>query len=147
TTQQGLGLSSETDATGILPHVDIKPIFATDGAGNNLVPLGRSGNIGKDAFIPASYYTYGLGSMFGLQGVTLGLALNAPFALRTNPNPLWAGLYYSRESEVLTISANPTVAVKINDWLSIGAGAQIQYFRVKLFSAFPASGSFPPFGA
>ena len=30
--------------------------------------------------------------------------------------------------------------------MSVGVGAQVQYFKVKLESAFPGSGTFPPFG-
>ena len=139
-TQHGPGLSSETNATAIFANTDIIPISATIGA-TNLVPLGRSGDIGKDAFVPASYYVYGL-----TDRLWFGLALNSPFGLRTQPNPVWAGMFYSRESEVFSLNANPTIAFKVTDWLSIGAGAQIQYLKIKLHSAFPGSGTFPPFG-
>ena len=140
-TQHGLGFSSETSGAVVLINSNINPIVATSSTGANLVPLGRSGDIGKDAFLPSSYYVYGLNNM-----ISFGLAMNAPFALRTQPNPIWSGLFYSQESEVKTININPNIAFKLTDWLSIGVGAQIQYFKVKLDSAFPGSGSFPPFG-
>ena len=141
-TQQGLGLSSETSAAVVFARTDILPITATSSTGANLVPLGASGDVGKDAFVPASYYVYGINNL-----ITIGMGLNAGFGLRTQPNPLWAGLFYSQESEVWTLNATPTIAFKITDWLSIGVGAQIEYFKVKLNSAFPGSGSFPPFVA
>ena len=140
-TQHGLGFSTESSASVVFPRSDITPTIATSSTGANLVPLGPSGDISKDAFIPSSYYIYGLNNM-----ISFGLALNAPFALRTQPSPLWAGLFYSQESEVKTINANPMISFKLTDWFSIGVGAQIQYFKVKLDSAFPGSGSFPPFG-
>jgi long-chain fatty acid transport protein len=140
-TQQGLGLSTEVDATAIFPRSDITPVVATSVTGANLVPFGPSGDIGKDAFVAASYYVYGINNL-----VTIGFGLNAPFGLRTQPNPLWSGMFYSRESEVFSLNATPTVAFKLTDWLSVGVGAQIQYLKVKLHSAFPGSGTFPPFG-
>jgi long-chain fatty acid transport protein len=137
-TQQGLGLSTEVDATAVFPRSDVTPVVATSVTGANLVPLGSSGDIGKDAFVPASYYVYGLNNL-----ITIGFGLNAPFGLRTQPNPLWAGMFYSRESEVFSLNATPTVAFKLTDWLSVGVGAQIQYLKVKLHSAFPGSGINP----
>ena len=140
-TQQGLGLSSETSAAVVFANTNITPITATSSTGANLVPLGASGDLGKDAFVPSSYYVYGINNM-----ITIGMGLNAAFGLRTQPNPIWAGMFYSRESEVWSLNATPTIAFKITDWLSVGVGAQIEYFRVKLDSAFPGSGTFPPFG-
>ena len=134
-TGQGRGLSSETNATVIFSRSEISPLTANAVTGANLVPLGPSGDIAKDAFVPASYYTYGWN-----EWLTFGLALNSPFGLVTEPRPTWAGMFYSRKSDVFTINANPNVAVKINDWLSVGVGAQVQYIRVKLHSAFPGSG-------
>jgi len=140
-TQQGLGLSSELSGAAVFIDSNINPTLATTSTGANITALGRSGDIGKDAFVPSSYYVYGLNNL-----ISFGLAMNAPFALRTQPNPLWSGLFYSQESEVFSFNINPTVAFKLTDWLSIGVGAQIQYFKVKLDSAFPGSGSLPPFG-
>ena len=140
-TQHGLGLTTEVNATTAFPRTDITPIAATSPTGVDLTPFGRSGNLHDEAgFIPASYYVYGLNNW-----ISFGLGLNSPFGLRTQPNPLWAGMFYSRESEVKSINATPTVALKINDWLSVGVGAQIEYFKVKLYSAFPGSGATGPF--
>src|SRR5262245_4870030 len=141
-TQQGLGLASETSGAVIFTRSNITPTLATTATGTNITALGSSGDLGKDAFVPSSYYTYGLNNW-----VSFGLGINVPFGLRTEPNPLWAGLFYSAESEVVTINFNPSVAFKLTDWLSIGVGLQAQWFKVKLDSAFPGSGTFPPFGA
>jgi long-chain fatty acid transport protein len=140
-TQQNRGLASETDATAIFPRTEIAPRLATTGTGANITGLGGSGDISTDAFVGASYATYGWNDW-----LTFGVGLNAPFGLSTKSSPLWAGMFYGTESEVFSLNANPTVAVKVNDWLSIGAGVQIQYLKIKLNSAFPGSGSVPPFG-
>src|SRR5689334_24072578 len=133
-TQHGPGLSSETNATYIDANTTIRPAIATLGP-INLIPFRDSGDIGPEAFVPASYYVYGL-----TDRISCGLGLNSPFALRTMPSPIWAGMFYARESNIKSINGTPTVAFKVTDWLSIGAGAQIQYFKVKLESAFPGSG-------
>jgi len=140
-TQQNRGLATETTATAIFPKTEITPRLATTSTGANITGVGTSGDISTDAFTAGTYATYGWNDW-----LTFGFALNAPFGLNTKDGPLWAGMFYGTESDVFTINATPTVAVRVNDWLSIGAGVQIQYLKVKLWSAFPGSGSVPPFG-
>ena len=42
----------------------------------------------------------------------------------------------------------PTIGYKVNDWLSIGAGARVQYFKVRYFSAIgPTLANPSPFAA
>jgi long-chain fatty acid transport protein len=139
-TQAGPGLAAETVGTGIFPDATTDPITATSATGANLVPLGSSGDLGTNAFVPASYYVYGLNNM-----ITLGLGMNAPFGLNTKNHPQWAGLFYGTESDVFSLNFNPAVAIRITDWLSVGVGAQIQYLKIKLHSAFPGSGLPGPF--
>jgi long-chain fatty acid transport protein len=140
-TQAGRGLTVEGDGTLDMPHADITPLLATSPTGVNLTPLGSSGDIfDKATLIPSAYAVYGLNN-----GLSFGLGLNSPFGLKTQPNALWSGMFYSQESNIKAIDATPTVAWKINNWLSVGAAAQIQYFRVRLDSAFPGSGLTGPF--
>jgi long-chain fatty acid transport protein len=140
-TQAGLGLTMEKDGSYIIPQSRITPSVATTGTGANILGLGESREMGTNALAPSSYLVYGLSDR-----IWLGLGLNAPFGLNTKPGPLWAGMFYSRESDVFGLNFNPNVAVKVTDWLSVGVGAQAQYLKVKLESAFPGSGTFPPFG-
>jgi long-chain fatty acid transport protein len=140
-TQQNRGLASEVNATAIFAKSEIVPVLATTGTGANITALGGSGDISTDALVPASYYTYGFNDW-----LTFGIGVNVPFGLNTKSGPLWAGMFYGTESDVFTMNANPVVGIRVNDWLSIGFGAQVQYFKVKLHSLFPGSGSVPPFG-
>src|SRR5215475_5816528 len=135
-TQQGPSLSYETDATVIFGKSTITPTSASIN-GIDLTPLGPS-DIGRDAFVPSTYYVYGL-----TDRIWLGLGVNAPFGLITQSSPSWAGMFQSRKSDVKTYNLNPTDAFKITDWLSVGAGAQIEYLKVTLTSAFPGSGPAP----
>jgi long-chain fatty acid transport protein len=139
-TQHGPGLTSEVNATAVFPKTSIAPITATSPTGVNLVPFGESGDIGTDASVPASYYVYGL-----TDRISLGIGVNAPFGLNTKAGPIWSGMFYSTESDVFSLNANPNIAIKVTDWLSVGVGAQIQYFKVKLHSLFPNSGVTGPF--
>jgi long-chain fatty acid transport protein len=139
-TQHGLGLTTEKDFAVIFADSDITPITATSPTGVDLVPFGRSGNLFGQQFVPSSYFVYGLNNW-----ISFGMSMNAPFGLKTEPSGIWSGMFYSRESAVWSINASPTVAFKLTDWLSVGVGAQIEYFKVKLHSAFPGSGATGPF--
>jgi len=133
-TQQPDKLVNESNYTAILATSNITPITATSITGVNLVPLGPSGDISQDAIVPASYVTYRL-----TDRLVFGVALNSPFGLVTSPNTFWAGQFYSRDSRVHSFNATPMVAYQVNDWLSVGAGMQIQYFKVYLENAFPGA--------
>jgi len=140
-TQAGLGLTAEGAATIDSPRSDITPTVATSPTRVNLTPFGGSGDLfDKATLIPSFYAAYGLNN-----SISFGLGVNSPFGLKTSPNPLWSGMFYSQESKVKAIDTTPTVAWKINNWLSVGAGAQIMYFKVNLDSAFPGSGTTGPF--
>jgi len=82
---------------------------------------------GESALVPAAYFMWSLSP-----DLKLGLGINAPFGLKTDYDPTWAGRAYAIESEVKTININPTVAYKLNEMVSIGAGLQIQYADVTL---------------
>jgi long-chain fatty acid transport protein len=140
-TQHGLGLTAEMDGSYIIPQTQIHPSVVTASTGASLLGLGPSRDMGSNALAPSSYVVYGLSDR-----ISFGLGLNSPFGLTTKPGLQWAGMFYSRESHVFSLNANPTIGVKVADWLSVGVGAQVQYFKVKLENAFPGSGTFPPFG-
>ncbi len=102
------------------------PIQAVGGS-----PLG-TGNIGGDgAFIPASYSAWQLTDRFWI-----GLTTGAPFGLRSKPeNQAHAAQVFGRSAKVQTINVAPTVGYKVNDWLSIGAALQVQWFNAALKQA------------
>jgi len=55
--------------------------------------------------------------------VVLGLGVFSPFGLGTEWNREWAGRYTSTFAEITTVYINPTVAVNVNEKLSLGFGA------------------------
>src|SRR5215213_2992357 len=152
-----LGIQSEAHGSVIIPYANIEPDFATRGEiarlGSTVIPVpptgplaGRlgsfgpfrsapfdSGNIGQTSLVPSSYSSYQLSDR-----LWVGLSVNGPFGLITKADPFWAGQVYGRSSRLFTLNATPTVGVKLTDWLSIGAGVQVQYIDVTLTRAVPA---------
>jgi len=105
-----------------------------------------SGNVGQSALVPS-----GAASVQLTDRLFLGLITGAPYGLSTKPNQVWQGELYARSSRVVTFNATPSLAYKINDWISVGAGLQIEYFKTRLNSALPvppgsSPASFPTFG-
>lgn len=124
------GIQSSSSFTLILPYSNITPGVGTSPTLLGLGGSASTGDIAQDAVLPASYFSYQLADR-----VWVGLALNSPFGLVTqNPNN-WSGQIYGRTSKVFTANATPNVAVQVNDWLSVGAGVQIEYFKVRLTQA------------
>lgn len=82
---------------------------------------------GESALVPAAYFMWSISP-----DLKLGLGINAPFGLKTEYDPTWAGRAYAIESDLKTINVNPTVAYRLNEMISIGAGLQIQYADVTL---------------
>jgi long-chain fatty acid transport protein len=115
------GFISENNAALILPY--------------SKSDLG-SGNIGKWAIVPAGYYSYAFNDQLTIAG-----SLNAPLGLTTDGRDGWAGSLLGDLSEVKTYNFNPSASYKLNDMISVGVGAQIEYMTVDLTSRLPGSGT------
>ncbi len=129
TLHEGEGLQSESNWSPIMPYSRAK-----DGAGG-LGGSSDSGNIGKLLLAPASYYTYQVNDR-----LFVGLGINSPFGLSTESD-VWAGSMHGSESSLLTINANPNVAYKLSDEISVAAGIQLQYADANFESVDPATGA------
>ena len=99
---------------------------ATDPAGTP-VAGSNGGNAGKNGIVPNLYFAAPLGS-----GIFFGVGINAPFGLTTEYDDDWKGRYQAIESELQTININPSLAYKVNNQFSVGAGFNMQYIDVKL---------------
>src|SRR5262245_7764777 len=91
---------------------------------------GKGGDAGKAALVAAFYLTAAPTDF-----LRLGIGVNAPFGLSTDDHRDWVGRYHAIESTLETTNINPVLALKLNSWLSLGAGAQIQYIDAKLTRA------------
>lgn len=110
--------------------------FSNQGSSNALLQGigGNGGDAGDWAAVPAGYMTWQLNDR-----VTLGLGLGAPFGLKTEYTPDWVGRFHALKSELKTINVNPSVAFKVNDKLSVGAGINLQRIEADLTSAVNAA--------
>ncbi len=64
-----------------------------------------------------------------------GISVTAPFGLGNEYDSNWFARYDSIKSELKTINVQPSLAYKVNEKLSIGAGIDIQYADAELTSA------------
>ena len=119
-----IGLSSE-----IRPDLGTNPGFAR---------LGGSGDIGQGAVVPAGANSYQVNDR-----LWLGIATGAPFGLVTKPRQVWSGEVYGRSSRIFSLAINPIIGFKVNEWLSLAAGPNIEYFRLTLRQALPIPGILP----
>jgi len=49
----------------------------------------------------------------------------------------WAGRYQCQEVSITTLTLNPTIAYRVNDWLSVGGGVAVMYANLDLELAVP----------
>ncbi|RZK93589.1 MAG: transporter, partial [Methylobacterium sp.] len=112
----------------------------TPQAGTNpaFLPLGGSNDIGQGAVVPSGATAYQLSDR-----IWIGVQTGAPFGLVTKPRNVWAGEVYGRSNRIFTLAFNPVIGFKVNEWLSIAAGPNIEYFRLTLRQALPVPGIAP----
>lgn len=79
--------------------------------------------------VPALYFSHRVSSRFAW-----GVGLHAPYGLKTlwaNPDQ-FTGRYIAVESSLTGFALNPTVAVRVHDKVSVGAGLDLRFSKVKL---------------
>jgi len=91
---------------------------------------GNGGDAGKFAAIGNFYAVSNCNNR-----LYYGIGMNTPFGLSTVYDGDWVGRYYALKSEILTVNINPSIAYRINDCLSIGAGFNIMYLKATLTNA------------
>jgi len=130
TMTQYRGWQTSFTITGIAPQSNISTKATTP-----TYAFGpESGDIGRSAVVPASAASYQLND-----SLWLGVSVNAPHGLVTKSPLNWAGQVYARTSRIFSTNVNPNVAYKVNDWLSVAAGVQVEYFKTSLKSALAAT--------
>jgi long-chain fatty acid transport protein len=128
------GLQSNSVLSGIMPYASNSPNVA---ASIPFGPLGGTGDSAQDALVPAAYYTWQI-----KPDLWIGMSVNSPFGLSVKEPGAWAGGGYGAYwTNLKTYNATPTVAYRINDWISIGAGVQVQYAQTTFGFAYNALGA------
>ena len=105
------------------------PVFSNPGTG-------EGGDGGGWAFVPNGFFTMAISP-----NLSFGLALNAPFGLKTEYENGWRGQLKALKSEIVSVNINPSVAYKVSDTVSIGGGVSVQYLEATLTKAANAAGT------
>ena len=117
------GLNFDASITWITPDATLT---ATTGSTLlNFPGVNQSAQIGRDAYVPSTAITYQLKNYD--PRMYIGLAVNSPFGLKTEPDQRWAGSTVGGAASVFTIDFNPTLGYKFSDQFSAAIGAQFEY--------------------
>ena len=106
----------------------IKPSFKFRNNGDSRGPFGsiptggNGGDAGNLGVVPNAYVSWQLNEKW-----FTGLGIGAPFGLMTEYDNNWIGQYQSTKFDIKTININPSIAYKVNDIFSLGAGVNWQY--------------------
>ena len=117
----------------LLPSVnfDVAPQTTTKGSGG--------GNAGVFMPLGAFFYAYKFS-----ERVWLGVANYSDYGLAGNYGKEWVGRYYITRAALFTGKVAPSIAYKVNDWLSVGVGFSFAVarltFQSKINNALPRLG-------
>ncbi|WP_413439296.1 OmpP1/FadL family transporter [Sulfuriferula sp. GW1] len=112
----------------IKPSIEFSNTASTSAPGRSLGNTG--GDAGYWAAVPNFYYVAELSPQ-----LRAGVGISSPFGLKTEYDPGWMGRFQAIKSELQTVNINPSLAYKINDKLSLGAGLDAQYIKAELTNA------------
>lgn len=91
-------------------------------------PLGGNGGDAGDLnFVPAAYFMLPAGD-----ALAFGIGVNAPFGLKLSYDNGWIGRFQALHSEIKTLNVNPSVAWRIGERISLGAGIDYQQLDAEL---------------
>jgi long-chain fatty acid transport protein len=77
--------------------------------------------------VPQFAFAMPVGDRFGPIAERFGFGFSIPQGYGTDYGSSWAGRYFAQESSLVFVSAQPVIAARVTDWLSVGAGAAIMY--------------------
>lgn len=98
-------------------NFDVSPQTTTSGGGG--------GNAGVFFPIGSFYYVNKLS-----ERVSLGVAVFSDYGLGADYGKTWVGRYYITQASLITGKVDPSIAYKVNDWLSVGAGVSFGVGRL-----------------
>ena len=91
-----------------------------------LAGSGAGGDAGSWAAVPNAYLSWALN-----KDLYVGVGLSAPFGLKTEYSSPWIGSAQSNSFAVETLNLNPSIAYRVNDAVSVGAGVSYQHIDAK----------------
>ncbi|MDP5238501.1 outer membrane protein transport protein [Uliginosibacterium sp. 31-16] len=102
----------------------IRPSYKYTNEGSSVAPAStgsNGGDAGSIAALPNGYMSWALNKDW-----YLGLGFGAPFGLKTEYDEDWVGRFQSIKFDIKTYNINPSLAWRINDMVSVGAGVNWQ---------------------
>ena len=105
----------------------VRPSFKFSNTGSNNAPAatgGTGGDAGGWAAIPNGYVALPFSST-----MSFGVGLGAPFGLVTEYDDDWVGRFQATKFDIKTVNLNPSLAWKLSDTVSLGAGVNWQKFE------------------
>lgn len=94
-------------------------------------PDGNEYDCAQNSFVPNLFIVHRF-----TEDLYASVSVTAPYGLESKYEPDWLGKNHGVHSFMLTIDINPSIAYKVNDWLTIGGGVSAQYAYCKLTNAY-----------
>jgi long-chain fatty acid transport protein len=121
------GLTTQSSYTAIFANTELSNVTVNGG------PFGGADatDIDKIGVLSGSYAAYRLNDK-----IVLGISNNAPFGLATEADDQgFDGRLHGRAASMMTINIAPTLAYEIAPGVQVAAGIQLEYMKLKLWSA------------
>lgn len=110
------------EVSGGLTVVNTSFKFTNEGSSSGaLTGTGNGGDGGGLGLIPNAYLSWA-----ATKDLYFGLGVGAPFGLRTEYDDRWVGAAQSTYFDIKTYNINPSVAYRVNETVSLGAGLNWQ---------------------
>lgn len=124
------GFQTQAGVNVIIPDSKIKNNGTTSGPSGGRPVGGPSENPYEPTPVPNGFMSYQIND-----DIWAGIGVTAPFGLASEYDRGWFGRFDSTKTELTVIDVQPTIAYKINDMLSVGAGVNIERAEADLNSA------------
>lgn len=131
------GMQTQAGVNLLIPNSKVSDRGTTSGPSAGRPVGGPSGNPYDPTPVPNGFFSYQL-----TESLWAGVGVTAPFGLGSDYGDNWFGRFDSTKTELAVIDVQPTVAYKVNDWLSLGAGVNIAHSSADLRNAVPLGGGF-----
>lgn len=93
----------------------------------------NGGDAGSWGLLPNAYLSWQINPDWHV-----GVGIGAPFGLMTEyEDAAWAGRYHSTKFDIQSVNINPSIAYKVNDRLSVGAGLNWMHLDAEFSRAAP----------
>lgn len=94
--------------------------FSNNGS-TGVAGAGNGGDGGTQGLIPNGYLSWALN-----KDLYVGVGVGAPFGLKTEYDKPWVGSAQSNSFDIKTYNINPSIAYRVSDQVSLGAGVSWQ---------------------